>query len=219
MSDETLTPAQKRRAEIERRQAELAGALPIEPIGDAEDLEEGNTDELVDQAASPSPAQVRRERLLQGLPADVAALITDDELDAIEKEERERAREERKDKALDAVRKNLRLRARVDADLIGAKALAKSADKKRLDERVDFRFELPEGGDTLNGFRVDGHIFHNGVWHRDYPRAVAESLQANFYRTHLNEVRFSALNQDKKGRSAVELLAKNPPLFEIRDAA
>lgn len=216
MSDEKPTPAQARRAEIERRQAELAGAEPVEPIGDETEAE---IEIREPEPEALSPAELRRERLLQGLPAEVAALITDAELDAIEEEEREKAREERKDKALDAVRKNLRLRARADADLIGAKTLASAADKRRLAERVDFRFSLPEGGDTFNGFRIDGHIFHNEVWHRDYPRAVAESIQSNFYRAHLNEVRFSALNQDKKGRSAEELMARNPPLFEVRDAA
>lgn len=216
MSDEKLTPAQARRAEIERRQAELANALPVEPLADDHVAVEAA---IEDVEVLPSPADLRRERLLQGLPPDIAAQFTDAELDELEQEARQEAEADAKEKAREALRKNLRLRARSDAGLVSAKSLATAADKKRLAERVDFRFSLPEGGDTINGFRVDGHIFHNNVWHRDYPRAVVESLQSNFYRAHLNEVRFSALNQDKKGRSAIELLSKNPPLFEVRDAA
>jgi hypothetical protein len=215
MSDEKLTPAQKHRAAIEAKQAELAGALPVEPLADEVEAEAATEDEA---ELPPSPADLRRERLLQGLPPDVAAQFTDAELAELEAEAQQEAEADAKEKAKEALRKNLRLRARADVGLVTAKSLATAADKKRLAERVDFRFFLPEEGNPTGSFRVDGHHFHTDIWHKDYPRAVMESLRANFYQVHLNEIRFSTNNQDKPGRSARELMAKNPPLFEVRDA-
>ncbi len=207
----------KERKRAERRAAEVSPAREMpEPDPDQLPFEEAPDG---DPPPSDPVRDERRERLLSGIPAEIAALISDQELDEIEREERLKAEAERKEQALTTVRKSLRNRARVDNDLVDPSVIRSAEDRKRLARKVDFRFELPEGGDTLDGFRIDGHVFQNRVWHRNYPMAVVESLRANFYRTHLSEVQFSQMNQNKPGRRADQLLARNPPLFEVRDAA
>jgi hypothetical protein len=163
----------------------------------------------------------RRVRLLAGIPADVAALITDEELDKIEREERAKAETERKKLALKMVREELSQRARVEQNLIPASVLRSEEEQRRLGESVRFRIGVPEEGAGHRGqagFRVDGFHYQNGqIYER--PRAVFESLQANNYRTHLNELTFSTLDQHKKGGPAITgaqaVLAQHPLVFEI----
>lgn len=163
------------------------------------------------------PDDSRRRRLLDGVPADIAALITDAELEKIESEERQRAEIERKTKALASVREQLRQQARVDNDLISADVLLSDAEKARLSEKVKFRINLPAGGAGHrghHGFRVNGFTYQQG---REYeaPRAVFESLQANHYKAWLSETRFKTLDQHKRGNSAEEILNHQPPHFEV----
>ena len=203
----------RERARFERlaaRSGDLIGDEPesvSEPEPDAPEVDE--------------PLDERRARLLEGIPSDIATLITDAELDQIEAEERERAEAERKKKALGLVREQLRQKARVENDLIDASVLLSESERKRLAEPVTFKITVPGDGAGHNGqsgFRVDGFMYQNG---RTYtrPRAVFESLRANHYLVHLNEVQFRTLDQHKEGNSAREVLARTIPQFEVTNAA
>lgn len=155
----------------------------------------------------------RRRRLLADLPADVAALISDEELRTIEAEETKKALDEQRRQALNDVRALARQHARIEHDLVPASVLRSDEERQRLAEPVTFRVNLPEGGGAP-GFRIDGFMFQNGrVYTR--PRAVYESLLSTHYQAHLWEARFSLLNQTDRGKSAPEVLTKRPPAFEV----
>ncbi len=195
------------------RSGELIGDEPDEPEPQPEDVPD---DEGLDWTTQ-EPGIDRRERLLEGIDPEIAKLITDAELDQIEEEEREKAEAERKKKALGLVRDSLRQKARLENDLIDASVLLTAAEKKRLAEPVTFKVQVPGDGAGHHGqagFRVDGFLYQNG---RTYtrPRAVFDSLQANHYRTHLNEIEFRTLDQHKQGNSAREVLARTIPQFEV----
>ena len=163
----------------------------------------------------------RRERLLQGIDPSVADLISDEELDEIEAEERAAAEATRKERALKDVRASLRQRARIENDLISADTLRTQAERKRLAEEVTFRVNLPGSGAghaAQHGFRVDGVVYQDGfVYTR--PRAVYESLLGMHYRAHRNEIEFRTLDQQKPGMSAIEVLQSHLPQFEVIRAA
>ena len=72
---------------------------------------------------------------------------------------------------------------------------------------------LPPGGGAL-GFRVDGRLLRNGETRR-VTRSEYNSLLYTHYKAHIGEIRFSALNQDKRGSSAVDIITRNPPVFEF----
>lgn len=216
MKGRALTDEQKavmaagRKAAAARKALEAAAAPPPREVYDVPD-DEAWTEPT--GTVTVRVADERRERLLQGIPADIAALITDDELARIEAEERKRAIEERTKKALDTVRTQLRQRARVENDLISPDVIRSDADRKRLAERVKFKVTLPEGGGA-RGFRVDGRVFQHGQTYTE-SRAVFESLQANHYQTWLSEVKFRTLDQHKPGQSAKELMGTLAPRFEV----
>lgn len=162
----------------------------------------------------------RRQRLLGDNP-EAWNLISDEELEKIEREEQDAARMTQRKQALADVRATARQLAQVDYDLISADTLRSDAEKKRLAEPRTFTIRVPGDGAGHNGqsgIRVDGFLYQNG---RTYtrPTAVFESLQEIFYRIHLNEVIFRTLDQHKPGNSAVEVLSARMPNFEVRNAA
>lgn len=158
-----------------------------------------------------------RERLLFGVDPEIARLITDEELTAVAEEERAKAGAEQKKKALADVRAAARQQAMAEHDLIAASALLSDTERKRLAKPVTFRVNLPGDGAGhvgRNGFRVDGQLFQVG---QTYTRsqAVFESLRANHYRTWLQEIQFRTLDQHKPGNSAVEIMHRTGPRFEV----
>lgn len=191
-----------------------------DPGEDAETLQPPPDDDREPEPVAitePADIDARRARLLEGIDPDIAALISDAELDKIEAEEQQKAEAERKKQALATVRDQMRQRARVDHDLIHADVLRSDAEKKRLAEPVKFKVTLPSEGaghTGRNGFRVDGRLFQAGFTYTE-PRAVFESLQANHYRTWLAEVGFKTLDQHKPGQSAREILGQTIPQFEV----
>lgn len=165
----------------------------------------------------PEASAARRRRLLADVPAEMAALITDDELIAIELEEAEKALAEQRKKTLTDVRMMARQYARIEHDLIPASVLRGEDERRRLAEPVKILVNLPEGGGAL-GFRVDGRLLRNGE-EVTVSRAVYESLAHTHYRAHLNEVEFTTLDQHKARNSAKEVLSRRRPQLEILDAA
>ena len=159
----------------------------------------------------------RRMRLLEGIDPAIADLISDNELNEIEAEERQKAEAERKKRALASVRESLRQKARVENSLIEASFLLSDEEKKRRSKPVKIRINLPANGDPArgaNGFRVDGVLYQQGTV-RTVPLAVAESLAEQHYRTWLAEIKFTTLDQHKAGNSAVELAGQKIPQFYV----
>jgi hypothetical protein len=232
MTDEPkLNPAQiaaRRRAEERRARERAASGQPLEPLALPVPIAPEPDPELPPaadrDADSPvDPDLARRRQLLQGVPDDIASLISDEELAKIEAEERAKAESESKKLALSLVRDQMRQRARVEANLIPADVLRSEAEKARLAELVTFRINLPDGGTGgLPGPRIDGRIYQNGMVYTE-PRAVFDSLQEMHYRVHVNEVEFLDLNQmnvfrrgdDVRTRPAQIILARRPPPFEV----
>lgn len=166
-------------------------------------------------------AAVRRQRLLGDIDPAVAALFTDAELEQIEREEREKALAKQKKHALDDLRAKARQAAEIEHDLIPANTLRDANERKRLAEMVRVRINMPDdgGGDARTaGIRIDGRIYQMD---REYTvtRAQFETMREMHYRAHLNELRFRTLDQHKPGKSAKEVLAKSPPMFEVSHAA
>ncbi len=163
------------------------------------------------------PSDGRRLRLLEGIDPAIADLISDAELDEIEAEERQKAEAERKKRALASVRESLRQKARVENSLIEASVLLSDEEKKRRSTPVKIRINLPANGDPArgaNGFRVDGVLYQQGTV-RTVPLAVAESLAEQHYRTWLAEIKFTTLDQHKRGNSAAELAGQKIPQFYV----
>lgn len=163
-------------------------------------------------------AAARRARLLEGIDPDIAKLISDEELNQIEAEERAEAEAMRKDRALKDVRAALRQKARIEHDLISADRLRTDAEKKRLAEPITFVINVPvESGMPArgrNGICVDGFLYEEGKTYTR-PRAVYDSLRYTIYRAHMNEVIFTSLNQDKRGNTAEEIISRNPPIIQV----
>lgn len=198
---------------LEELEAKLAAATSAtdEPSESATDSEQTPNPE-------PSPADdALRTRTLEGIDPEIAALFTDEELAKYEAEENAKAASERKKKALDDIRANLRQKARVAENLIAASVLRSEAEKKRLAELVSFRIDMPGNGaghNGRNGIRIDGFLYAQGqVYTR--PRAVFETLQSIFYKAWLQELTFSQLNQNQRGMSPQEVLARQIPRFEV----
>jgi hypothetical protein len=212
--------AGRERAKQERL-AELAAAAAEAEDADAVETAEPEPDEAA------LALQARRANLLQGVPADIAALISDEELDAIEAEERAKAEQERKKQALASVRGALRQIARVENDLISPDVLRSDAERARLMEPVTFRVSVPLEGSgnpakSPAGLRVDGFFYQHGQTYTR-PRAVADSIREMMYRVHLAELTFRTLDQDKiygRGDAVVLkpaqiLMARSPMQFEV----
>src|ERR1700684_2603051 len=106
-----------RNERIEQRLAEARGraARPEPETLDPEIEDEANLEESAPAVSEPV-ADVRRHRLLEGIDPAVAALITDAELDEIEREERAAAEASRKKRALGTIRDQVRQKARIDND-------------------------------------------------------------------------------------------------------
>lgn len=219
-----MTPEQSEelRARLARGRETLAAKRAAKTTVPAQDdealLRTLSVDPPVSVAAE--AAAERRQRLLGDIDPETAALFSDEELEKIEREERERAAAEQKKQALADVRGVARQRARVEHDLISPSVLRSEADQRRLAEMVTFKITLPGDGaghNGQNGFRVDGRLYQAGRTYTE-PRIVFESLMANHYRTWLNEIEFSTMNQQKPGGSAREVLSRTRPQFEIEHA-
>lgn len=193
----------------ERRDREALSATVAEVVDDVTPLPAGPIVE--DERA------LRRQRLLGDMDPETAALFTDEELEKIEREEKEKALAEQKRQALADVRAIARTNAQVEHDLIPAATLRSEAEQKRMMEPVTFRVNIPGEGSGHRGqagFRVNGRLYQNG---REYtePRHVFNSLFEMHYRVHLGEVKFRTLDQHKIGNSAVEVLGRTIPQFEV----
>jgi hypothetical protein len=155
----------------------------------------------------------RRERLTGDLPADLAVLITDAELEKIEDEEIEKAIASKKRQALADVRALASAEARIEHGLIPADVLRDETEKARLAERVRVKVNLPRGGGAL-GLRIDGRLFRHGQAYT-VTRAEYESMHFTVYKTWLDEIRFRTLDQNERGRSAIDQISASPPQFEV----
>lgn len=221
--------AQKRFRDMtpEEREAHLAARKAAN--GDAPEPQDETEDEVREPDEAP-PVQTRRSfgisterraQLLQGIPADVAALIDDDELAEIERQEQKAAEQERKKQAIADVRAALRQKARVENDLIPSSVLRSEEENRRLQEPVTFKINLPEGGGAL-GLRVNGFNYQHGMVYTR-PRHVAESLHEMVYRAHGRELETFTMNQRDKGDAYMPawkaMLAKAPIPFEVLPTA
>lgn len=170
----------------------------------------------------------RRRVLLQGMDPATAALITDDKLREIETKVAKKAHDERLKAALEKLEDDMLHRARVEENLLSASTLRTMEEREYLATKIRVRFALPDEGSGhqgRNGFRVDGRIYENNMWHE---MTVAEmlSLRETHYNCHINEVRFSTLDQSRRaglgmnsraqGTDAAHILmSRAPVLMEI----
>jgi hypothetical protein len=170
-----------------------------------------------------------RARLLQHLSAAEQELISDEDLLAIKAKQDKKAADERKKDVLERLEADMLHRARVDQELLSASTLRTAAERARLAEKVMVKIELPGGGagQHTNGFRIDGRLYQVGNEY-EVTRAELESMQDTHYRVHVNEIRFSTLDQDKKAgislnnramgtTAANTLFAQAPVRLEVRD--
>lgn len=212
--------------------AELLEGRPQEsdppmPVGYESPLDDPPPE--VTEPDMPSEADTRRARLLRGVDPEIAALISDDELAEIEAEEQRKASEAKKASALKLVRAHMAQQAKADAGLIPASVLLSEAERRRQNEPVTFRINMPMHGGRLAGtgatwgMRINGEEFQHGMTYTR-PRHIFDSLREMHYRAHLAHVQFSDLNQDKvyrpgddaRGISPAQLLLGNaPPVFEM----
>lgn len=219
MNDDKETPQQKRTrllSELRAEQGQSDEAAP--PAAEAPEVPS------IEEPDAPAPvsAAERRRQLLQGIPADIADLISDEELAQIEEEERKKAKAEEKKQALADVRAAMRQRARVEHNLIPASVLRSEEEERRRQELVTFTVNLPDGGGAL-GLRVDGRLYQNGMTYTE-PRHVVESLSSMHYQAHIHEIAFSDLKQtsvfkrgDQNGglRASQILYARHPAPFMV----
>lgn len=226
MKGQPLTPEQKERMAEGRRLAAQKKREQKEKL-EQKDPAEQPTVSLTDhtrEGATPSGVatfearEARRAKWLVGIPADVAALITDDEIDRMEAEENAKAEEERKKKALEQVRLSMRHHARVENDLMDASTLRTKEQREWLAEKGKITINLPlnGSGDPARGpncFRVNGRVFSNGHEY-EVTRAEYQSLAYNHYGQWLHELRFSMLSQSD-GESAKAVLARQIPAFDF----
>jgi hypothetical protein len=155
----------------------------------------------------------RRARLTGDLPADLAALITDEELEKIEREETDKAIASKKKQALSEIRALASAEARIEHGLIPADVLRSEAEKARLAQKRKIKVNLPRGGGAL-GLRIDGRLFRHGQTY-EVTTAEFESMHYTVYKTWLDEIRFRTLDQNERGRSAIDQITANPPQFEV----
>ena len=213
MAKRELTPEQKERARANLAAAREAKMAKMAAADEGALAAPAAVDEPEVAEPVESVAAERRRRLLADLPAEIAALVSDDELAAIEAEETQKALAEQKKQALSDVRSMARQYARIEHDLIPSDVLRSEEERKRLAEPVRIRVNLPEGGGA-QGFRIDGRLLRQGMEYT-VSRAVFESLQSTFYRMHLSEVEFSTLDQQKRGNTAREVLSRRRPSLEV----
>lgn len=228
MAELTEEQKQKRRDNLAKARAARKSRATAAPSGDADGADgallSASVAELDQFLAEARPvlddaAAERRRRLLADLDPEIAALVSDEQLAQIEAEERAKAKATRVAQALKDARAVAHQQALIENDLIPADRLRSEAEKRRMMEPVTFEVHVPSGGAgdprrAPAGFTVDGFRYQNG---RRYtrPRHIFESLQEMHYRVHLAEVRFSTLNQQEKGNSAPEVLARTIPRFEV----
>jgi hypothetical protein len=155
----------------------------------------------------------RRRRLTGDLPADLAVLITDGELEKIETEEIEKAIAAKKRQALADVRALASAEAKIEHGLIPADVLRDEAEKARLAEKIRVKINLPRGGGAL-GLRTDGRLFRHGQAYT-VTRAEFESMHPTVHKMWLHEIRFRTLDQNEPGRSAIDQITASPPQFEV----
>lgn len=214
MAGKPWTEEQKEAARLARlaRSGDLIGDEEVPP-----EEAEPEAAEIVEP--SPDPLAELRARYLSGLAPEIAELINDDELKKIIAEEEEKARNEKKKRALQAIRNQAQLEARVDNDLIPADQIRSEAEKRFLSQPVTFRVNMPKDVADSRGFRIDGFLYENNqVYTR--PRHVFQSLLEMHYRVHVNNIEFRTLDQAKMVRSrymqpARIILSQSPPPFEV----
>lgn len=208
-----LTPEQKERMAEGRR-------LAAQRKREAKEVAEAAAELIAEQAAPPAlDREALRAKWTQGIPADVAALISDEELQRMQAEEDAKAVEERKKRALEAIRAQMRHEARVENALIDASTLRSQEERAWLMQKGRVRINVPLDGSgdparSPAGFRVDGRWFTNGLEY-DMTRAEFISLHANHYGVWLHQLRHTMLNQTD-GESARAVLARQIPEFEFR---
>lgn len=186
--------------ESEEDEALLRGMPVVDP-------NPGYLDDGVDQR------EERRRRLTADLPSEVAALITDEQLEAIEKKAQERAKAARLKEALRDIEALADAEAKIAQGLIPADVLRSEQEKAEMNAWGRVTVNLPPGGGSL-GFRIDGRLFRHGETRR-VTRAQYNSLLYMHYKAHLGEIKFSALNQEKSGNTAIDIITRNPPTFEF----
>lgn len=230
-------PARTPRAnKVRRRQerqaiAELEGSNRTE-IGEPEiytDLE----DEIPEIPVVPvrgKPAE-DLETLLSGLDPKVRALLSPEDINDILAEERLRASEERKKKAREDAREQIRHRMRVEHGLMDSATLRSREQNERLATMVRIRFDLPGGGaghNGANGIRINGHLYEVRQWHT-VTTAELESIREMHYNAWVNEIQFKTLDQTGQlgittmnrlvgTTPAKALFSLQPNMVEVRDA-
>ena len=210
-----------------RANRELAGGAGVgglpsadwePPFGRSDNsaMDDPKDDGVTITEGGPSLAEIRderRSRLTGDLPPDLAALITDDELEKIEREEIAKAIASKTKQALAEVRALASAEARIEHGLVPADVLRSEAEKSRLAEKIMVRTNLPRGGGAP-GIRVDGRLFRHGqVYHVTI--AEFESMHPTVYRMWFDEIRFRTLDQNERGRSAIDQISANPPQFAV----
>ena len=168
----------------------------------------------------PEAEKLERRRRLLGDNPESWDLVSDEELEEIERAAAAEAKEKQRKQVLADAKAAARHHAAVEYDLISADTLRSDAERARLAEPRTFTINLPGDGaghKGRSGIRVDGFLYENG---RTYTRstAVFESLRSIHYNVHLQEVMFRTLDQHKPGNSAVEVLSRTMPSFEVRHA-
>lgn len=214
---------------------------PEEPGSEGGEAEgedgEPDGDSVADPPSEPTqPAGRAQQRLmarLEGLPADLRAKLTAEDVEELLAEERERAALQAKKRAMDRAREEIRHQMQVEQGLLDASTLRTREQHQRLQKKVRIRFTLPnEGaGDPArgaNGFRIDGHMYEADQWHT-VSMAVYESIQSMHYDVWVQETQFktldqtralgiSTMNQLRGTTPAKALFARQPNRIEMQDA-
>lgn len=179
----------------------------------------GELSQTAEPVVDPGEAAAeRRRRLLGDVPLDLAARITEAQLDKleadkakIEAEELERAQNEVLKNVLANVREEAKVRARVAAGLVSDDVLRTEAELRYMNEEIEFRIDVPLGAmpSGKEGIHVNGFLYqYNLIYKR--PRHVFASLHETMYRAQMAELKFSLMNQQKPGMSAGHIYNKTP---------
>lgn len=222
---------------VEGRSAAIKEGLRRKAAVDAQTVESRGSDEHLQTPPDSAPAAAdsepeviepvvepgesldeRRRRLLGDVPPDLAARITEAQLDKleadkkrIEEEEQERASAEVLKNVLADIREDAKMRARASAGLISQEVIRTEAELKYMNEEIEFRIDVPLGGMPLGkeGITVNGFLFQYGQIYKR-PRHVFASLHETMARAHMAELKFSRMNQDKPGMEAAAIFAQAP---------
>jgi hypothetical protein len=217
-------------ASIEARPWDMEGS-PETPAGepgeggDAEGEDEEAEGEPVTEPP-PEPQSRAEARLLariEGLPQDLREKLTAADIEEILAEERERAAQQAKKRAMDRARNEIRHQMQVEQGLLDAATLRTREQHQRLQKKVRIRFTLPtEGtGDPArgSGFRIDGHLYEPGQWHT-VSMATFESIQSMHYDVWVQETQFTTLDQTRRlGITTMNQLRGTTPARAIYSAA